>query len=81
MAQLSARDWLLFSVGLTAWRADAFHFHALYIKTVNLAKYYDRPKIDIAITTTLARLLRSVGTVFWDSLVTDMVVNSLWCSL
>ncbi|CAI7616616.1 unnamed protein product [Penicillium bialowiezense] len=61
MAQLSARDWLFFLVGLTAWTADAFDFHALSIQTVKLADYYDRSKTDITTAITLTLLLRSVG--------------------
>ncbi|KAJ5543195.1 hypothetical protein N7535_005624, partial [Penicillium sp. DV-2018c] len=61
MAQLSARGWLFFLVGLIAWTADAFDFHALSIQTVKLAKYYDRSKTDISTAITLTLLLRSVG--------------------
>ncbi|CAG8181395.1 unnamed protein product [Penicillium salamii] len=61
MAQLSARDWLFFLVGLTAWTADAFDFHALSIQTVKLADYYGRSKTDISTAITLTLLLRSVG--------------------
>lgn len=60
-AQLSAKDWLFFIVGLLAWTADAFDFHALSIQTVKLAKYYDRSKTDITTAITLTLLLRSVG--------------------
>ncbi|KAH8434154.1 carboxylic acid transport protein [Aspergillus melleus] len=59
--QLSARDWLFFIVGFTAWTADAFDFHALSIQTVKLSKYYDRSKTDISTAITLTLLLRSVG--------------------
>ncbi|KGO77772.1 Major facilitator superfamily domain, general substrate transporter [Penicillium italicum] len=65
MAQLSARDWLFFIVGLIAWTADAFDFHALSIQTVKLAKYYDRSKTDITTAITLTLLLRSVGAAFF----------------
>ncbi|KND93379.1 Carboxylic acid transporter protein [Tolypocladium ophioglossoides CBS 100239] len=60
-AQLSARDWLFFVVGFSAWTADAFDFHALSIQTVKLAKYYHRSKTDITAAITLTLLLRSVG--------------------
>ena len=59
--QLSARDWLFFIVGFTAWTADAFDFHALSIQTVKLSKYYDRSKTDITTAITLTLLLRSIG--------------------
>lgn len=65
MAQLSARDWLFFIVGLVAWTADAFDFHALSIQTVKLADYYDRSKTDISTAITLTLLLRSVGAAFF----------------
>lgn len=61
-AQLSAKDWLFFLVGFSAWFADAFDFHALSIQTTKLAKYYDRSKTDITTAITLTLLLRSVGT-------------------
>lgn len=60
-AQLSGRDWLFFLVGLAAWTADAFDFHALSIQTKKLADYYDRSKTDITTAITLTLLLRSVG--------------------
>jgi putative sialic acid transporter len=63
--QLSARDWLFFIVGLVAWTADAFDFHALSIQTVKLSKYYDRSKTDISTAITLTLLLRSVGAAFF----------------
>lgn len=63
--QLGARDWLFFVVGLAAWTADAFDFHALSIQTVKLANYYDRSKTDISTAITLTLLLRSVGAVFF----------------
>ena len=59
--QLSARDWLFFTVGFFAWTADAFDFHALSIQTVKLAKYYGKSKTDITTSITLTLLLRSVG--------------------
>lgn len=60
-AQLSWRDWLFFLVGLAAWTADAFDFHALSIQTKKLADYYGRSKTDITTAITLTLLLRSVG--------------------
>ncbi|KAH8177118.1 major facilitator superfamily protein [Sarocladium implicatum] len=60
-AQLSWKDWLFFLVGLAAWTADAFDFHALSIQTKKLADYYDRSKTDISTAITLTLLLRSVG--------------------
>lgn len=65
MAQLSARDWVFFLVGLAAWTADAFDFHALSIQTVKLAKYYDKSKTDITTAITLTLLLRSIGAAFF----------------
>ncbi|KAJ6180470.1 hypothetical protein N7519_010931 [Penicillium mononematosum] len=65
MAQLSARDWVFFIVGLAAWTADAFDFHALSIQTVKLADYYGRSKTDISTAITLTLLLRSVGAAFF----------------
>ncbi|GAB1209730.1 hypothetical protein APSETT445_008511 [Aspergillus pseudonomiae] len=64
-AQLSARDWVFFLVGLTAWTADAFDFHALSIQQVKLAKYYHRTKTEISTAITLTLLLRSVGAAFF----------------
>jgi putative sialic acid transporter len=64
-AQLSGRDWLFFLVGLAAWTADAFDFHALSIQTVKLAKYYDTSKTNITTAITLTLLLRSVGAAFF----------------
>lgn len=61
MAQLSAKAWLFFIVGLLAWTADAFDFHALSIQTVKLSKYYHRTKAEISTAITLTLLLRSVG--------------------
>ncbi|KAK6949680.1 hypothetical protein Daesc_009764 [Daldinia eschscholtzii] len=58
---LSARDWIYFLVGLFAWTADAFDFHALAIQTVKLSHYYERSKTDITTAITLTLLLRSVG--------------------
>ncbi|KAL2754846.1 hypothetical protein ACRALDRAFT_1077074 [Sodiomyces alcalophilus JCM 7366] len=60
-AQLSPRDWLFFLVGLAAWTADAFDFHALSIQTKKIADYYGRSKTDITTAITLTLLLRSVG--------------------
>jgi len=65
LAQLSAKDWLFFLVGLSAWTADAFDFHALSIQTVKLSKYYHRSKTDITTAITLTLLLRSVGAAFF----------------
>lgn len=59
--KLSAKDWLFFLVGLAAWTADAFDFHALSIQTTKLAKYYHKSKTDITTAITLTLLLRSVG--------------------
>jgi MFS family permease len=61
LAQLSAKDWLYFVVGFSAWSADAFDFHALSIQTTKLAKYYHRSNTDITSAITLTLLLRSVG--------------------
>lgn len=60
-AQLSLKDWIFFLVGLAAWTADAFDFHALSIQTVKLAKYYDQSKTNITTAITLTLLLRSIG--------------------
>ncbi|OJD18524.1 hypothetical protein AJ78_01440 [Emergomyces pasteurianus Ep9510] len=60
-AQLSARDWLYFVVGLFAWIADAFDFHALSIQTVKLSEYYGRTKTSITTAITLTLLMRSAG--------------------
>jgi hypothetical protein len=65
MAQLSARDWVFFLVGLAAWTADAFDFHALSIQTKKLSDYYGRSKTDITTAITLTLLLRSVGAAFF----------------
>jgi MFS family permease len=65
MMQLSARDWLFFLVGLSAWTADAFDFHALSIQTVKLSDYYGKSKTDITTAITLTLLLRSVGAAFF----------------
>lgn len=62
---LSARDWLFFLVGLAAWTADAFDFHALSIQQVKLADYYGKTKTDISTAITLTLLLRSVGAAFF----------------
>ncbi|KAI1407185.1 carboxylic acid transport protein [Hypoxylon sp. FL1857] len=58
---LNPRDWIYFLVGLFAWTADAFDFHALSIQTVKLSNYYGRTKTDISTAITLTLLLRSVG--------------------
>ncbi|KAK5081758.1 hypothetical protein LTR05_007895 [Lithohypha guttulata] len=60
-AELSAKEWIFFLVGLAAWMADAFDFHALSIQTTKLAAYYERSKTDITTAITLTLLLRSVG--------------------
>ncbi|OCT50772.1 carboxylic acid transport protein [Cladophialophora carrionii] len=64
-AQLSATDWLFFLVGLAAWTADGFDFHALSIQTVKLAAYYDTSKTNVSTAITLTLLLRSVGAAFF----------------
>ncbi|KAF2226705.1 carboxylic acid transport protein [Elsinoe ampelina] len=61
MAMLSARAWIFFLVGLAAWTADAFDFHALSIQTVKLAAYYETSKTNITSAITLTLLLRTVG--------------------
>lgn len=61
MAQLTFMNWVFFIVGLAAWTADAFDFHALSIQTVKLAKYYDVTKTEVTEAITLTLLLRSVG--------------------
>lgn len=58
---LSAKDWLYFLVGLFAWTADAFDFHALSIQQTKLSDYYHRSKTEISTAITLTLLLRSVG--------------------
>ncbi|KAK2802234.1 hypothetical protein FQN50_007414 [Emmonsiellopsis sp. PD_5] len=63
--QLSWRDWLYFSVGIFAWIADAFDFHALSIQTTKLSKYYGETKTSISTAITLTLLLRSVGAAFF----------------
>lgn len=60
-AMLDGKAWLFFIVGLAAWTADAFDFHALSIQTVKLAKFYGKSKTDITSAITLTLLLRSVG--------------------
>ncbi|KAL5343824.1 major facilitator superfamily domain-containing protein [Aspergillus crustosus] len=62
---LSARDWLFFLVGLAAWTADAFDFHALSIQQVKLSNYYGKSRTDISTAITLTLLLRSVGAAFF----------------
>jgi MFS family permease len=64
-AQLGARGWLFFIVGLAAWTADAFDFHALSIQTVKLSNYFHHSKTDITTAITLTLLLRSVGAAFF----------------
>ncbi|KAJ9612340.1 hypothetical protein H2200_003937 [Cladophialophora chaetospira] len=64
-AQLGPKEWLFFLVGLAAWTADAFDFHALSIQTVKLAKYYDTSKTNVTTAITLTLLLRSVGAAFF----------------
>jgi hypothetical protein len=61
LMQLKAKDWLYFLVGLFAWTADAFDFHALSIQTVKLSKYYHQSKTEITTAITLTLLLRSIG--------------------
>jgi hypothetical protein len=61
LMQLSARDWLFFLMGFTAWTADAFDFHALSIQQKKLSDYYGRSKTEISTAITLTLLLRSVG--------------------
>lgn len=60
-AQLDRKGWTFFLVGLSAWTADAFDFHALSIQTKKLADYYDTSKTNITTAITLTLLLRSVG--------------------
>ncbi|RDA95903.1 hypothetical protein CP533_5206 [Ophiocordyceps camponoti-saundersi (nom. inval.)] len=83
LAGLSPRGWLFFLVGLAAWTADAFDFHALAVQTVKLARHFGRSKTDISLAITLTLMLRSVGAVFFG-LASDgwgrkwpMVVNML----
>lgn len=61
LAQLSGTQWLYFLVGLFAWTADAFDFHALSIQTVALSEWYDVTKTSVTTAITLTLLLRSVG--------------------
>lgn len=65
MAQLSLRGWVFFLVGLAAWTADAFDFHALSIQTVKLSAYYQQSNTAISTAITLTLLLRSVGAAFF----------------
>lgn len=65
MAELTAMNWLFFIVGLAAWTADAFDFHALSIQTVKLADYYHTTKTAVTTAITLTLLLRSVGAAFF----------------
>jgi hypothetical protein len=61
LATLTPRAWLFFLVGLAAWTADAFDFHALAIQQVVLAEYYSTTKTKLSTAITLTLLLRSVG--------------------
>lgn len=81
-AELSAKEWVFFLVGLAAWMADAFDFHALSIQTTKLAAYYERSKTDITTAITLTLLLRSVGAAVFG-LLADRFVSSThrFCSL
>ncbi|KAJ5090756.1 hypothetical protein N7532_009440 [Penicillium argentinense] len=65
LMQLSARDWLFFFMGFSAWTADAFDFHALSIQQQKLSDYYGRSKTEISTAITLTLLLRSVGAAFF----------------
>lgn len=67
-AQLTAMNWVYFLVGLFAWVADAFDFHALSIQTYKLAPYFERTKTDITTAITLTLLLRSAGAVIFGLL-------------
>ena len=60
-AMLNFKAWSFFIVGLAAWTADAFDFHALSIQTVKLSKYYETSKTNVSTAITLTLLLRSVG--------------------
>lgn len=62
---LDFRGWSFFIVGLAAWTADAFDFHALSIQTVKLSEYYETSKTNITSAITLTLLLRSVGAAFF----------------
>lgn len=64
-SKLSLRDWIFFLVGLFAWTADAFDFHALSIQTTKLADYYETSNTAISTAITLTLLLRSVGAAFF----------------
>lgn len=61
MGQLTAKNWLYFSVGLAACTADAFDYQALAIQTVKLAQYYETTNTQITTAITLTHTLRSVG--------------------
>lgn len=63
--QLSGRDSIFFLIGLAAWMAGAFDLHALSIRTVKLADYFDRTKTDVTTAITLTLLLGSVGAAFF----------------
>ncbi|CAH0019756.1 unnamed protein product [Clonostachys rhizophaga] len=62
---LDLKGWTFFLVGLAAWTADAFDFHALSIQTKKLADYYETSKTAITTAITLTLLLRSVGAAFF----------------
>jgi MFS family permease len=61
LLQLNMRQWTFYMVGLLAWTADAFDFHALSVQTVKFSKYYDVSKTSVTTAITLTLLLRSVG--------------------
>ncbi|TAQ87073.1 hypothetical protein B7494_g4590 [Chlorociboria aeruginascens] len=61
LAQLSIKGWVFFIVGLLAWLADAFDFHAISIQTVKFSEYFNTSKTNITTAITLTLLLRSVG--------------------
>ncbi|KAF4120732.1 MFS transporter, SHS family, lactate transporter [Geosmithia morbida] len=61
MGQLTAKGWIFFLCGLSAWTADAFDFHALSIQTKKFSEYYDTSKTNITTAITLTLLLRSLG--------------------
>lgn len=61
LRQLTAKNWLYFTVGLAACTADAFDYQALAIQTVKFANYYETSNTQITTAITLTHLLRSVG--------------------
>lgn len=61
LMMMSPKQSLYFLVGLFAWTADAFDFHALSIQTTKIATYYGETKTAITTAITLTLLLRSVG--------------------